>query len=103
MAGLEGALGLYKDALAHEKRAYSIFKDVLGDGHPRSQDAYQCMQRFTSQAVEQGKSSLKAEGAETGAGGGGAADSWTLDLDARFKGGAGGGGSKKKKTGSKKR
>lgn len=100
ITNLESALGLYKEALTHEKRAYSIFTSVLGPKHARSLESSQHMSAFTAKAVEQAKpSATTAAALGNGPKKGEDEDSWTADLEGRAKGGAG----KKKKAGSKRK
>lgn len=106
VALVEAALGLFKEALAHEKRCYSIFKEVLGEGHQRTVESSLCMSTFTSKAVEQATDKTRLKGLSAGGraalqGVKGAVDDWTADLDRRGLGG-GGGGTKKKKSGRKR-
>jgi len=52
LAVLEASCTLYKEALTHEKRAYVIFRDILGEEHPRVAEASRFMTELTQKAVE---------------------------------------------------
>ena len=111
VAYLESALGLFKEALAHEKRSYSIFKDVLGDAHNRTIESSLCMSTFTQKAVEQATDKTRLRSVANG----GVAtppapfssathaeapgDTWISDLEGM---GRRGPGQKKKKGGKRK-
>lgn len=128
LALMEAGFGLYKEALAHEKRAYAVYRELLGDGHPKTMETSLCMSAFTSRAVEAATSrsnkqraalqAMQAAAAGGGAGGAGkggkggkgvaaltGGDEWVTEAPAGAGGGGGGGGAggKKKKKGGKKK
>lgn len=124
LALMESAFGLYKDALAHEKRAYAVFKDLFGDAHQRTLESSLCMSAFTTRAVEAATTRQTQERAQllamqqAGGGGGGKggkkggaanpadeASEWDVSAAGNGDGGGGAGGvgkKKKKKAGKKK-
>ena len=129
LALLESSHTLFKEALTHEKRAYVIFRDILGEDHPRVAEASRFMTELTQKAVERAttkqtralaanaalaaavaagggkeggkKKSSGGSGVSTGAPAVAPDDSWVTDLEAAEQARMGGGGKKKK--GGKKR
>eukprot|EP00624_Nannochloropsis_granulata_P001258 evm.model.NODE_16066_length_10007_cov_53.000698.3 len=128
LAVLEASCTLFKEALTHEKRAYAIFRDILGEEHPRVIEASRFMTELTQKAVERAttrqaqalaanaalaaavaaeakggkkKNSSGSSSVSTGAPVVAPDNSWVTDLEATEQARMGGGGKKKK--GGKKR
>lgn len=59
LAFIYGANGDFKEALAHEKRTYMIYKAKSGEADQRTQDAFTWMKQFTAQAVQTRRESNK--------------------------------------------
>ena len=50
---LDMPLGRFKDALALEKTAYTVYRSLLGDGHDLTAQSFQYLTRFTNRSVKE--------------------------------------------------
>jgi protein TIF31 len=44
--------GDFRTALQHEKEAFSIYKQLLGEDHDRAKESSECLKHLTQQAVK---------------------------------------------------
>ncbi|GMF15725.1 unnamed protein product [Phytophthora lilii] len=58
-----GLAGGYREALAYEKKVYSLFKEAYGDEDPRVIESAKFMARFTEKAVEGAKGRREVDAA----------------------------------------
>jgi len=61
MAMYEDALSLFKEGLIHEKKAYTLHKEIYGEKDPRTVQLSLSMERLTQKAVEKGQQQRKAQ------------------------------------------